>query len=132
MKHINESIIGRKGSVPGGLMTILKHPDDNDVLIVDPVYSDYCLMEDIIDDNDLKGIEKVHLIKGNSDFFVGTLKDLKKLHTPDKIDCDIYSFNINITTKHAVEWIKKNIDYVSNFYEHLDIISTVFSGEIKF
>ena len=132
MKHIYESIIGKRGTSTNEFMSAI-YKDPNKVFIIYPIdINDTNAISDAIEDLNITGIEEAEFKKSPGDgVFVGTGKVFQKLHTDQAIDCDIYVFIAPTTTKNARMWIERNIDWESDFLRHLDRFSLIFSGEIK-
>lgn len=133
MRHINESIIGKRGTTTNEFMSAI-YKDPNKIFIIYPIDTkDANAISDAIEDLNITGIEEAEFKNFLGDgVFVGTGKVFQKLHTDQVVDCNIYVFIAPTTAKNARIWIEKNIEWESDFFGHFDRVSQIFSGEIKF
>lgn len=134
MKHINESIIGRKGNynTPDNVFTKAIYRNPKNIFMIYP--SDNDDYSEISDASDDANIEEVYL-SGGEVVFIGSGEEFKKIHINHKIDCDIYMFiRIKETCDviNCMTWLDHNIEYQSDFLKHLDVIKNIYSGKIKF
>lgn len=133
MKHINESIIGRRGNynIPDNAFAkaIYRNPK-NIFMIYTP--SDDSYDEIVLNSTaDYLSIEEVYLSDAEV-IFIGSGEEFKKLHVSREIDCDIYMFSRFKETGDAITWLDYNIEYSSDILKHTDVIKNVYSGKIKF
>lgn len=131
MKHINESIIGRRGdyNIPDNAFAKAIYRNPKNIFMIYPSDNDdYSEISDALDDAD---IEEVYLSPAEV-IFIGSGEEFKKIHTNHEIDCDIYMFSRFNKTSDVITWLDHNIEYQSDFLKHIDVVKNVYSGKIKF
>lgn len=134
MKHIHESIIGRRGNynTPDNAFAKAIYRNPKNIFIIYP--SDNDDYSEILDASDDANIEEVCL-SGGEFIFIGSGEEFKKLHVDREIDCDIYMFIRIKETRdviNCITWLTHNIEYQSDFLKHVDVIKNIYSGKIKF
>lgn len=135
MKHIHESIIGRRGNynVPDNAFAKAIYRNPKNIFMIYP--SDNDDYSEISDASDDTNIEEVYL-SGGEVIFIGSGEEFKKIHINiHEIDCDIYMFyrikeTCDVTS--CITWLDHNIEYQSDFLKHMDVIKNIYSGKIKF
>lgn len=132
MKHINESIIGRRGNydTPDNAFAKAIYRNPKNIFMIYPSDNDdYC---EILDASDDTNIEEVYL-SGGEVIFIGSGEEFKKIHINiHEIDCDIYMVSMLKEMGDVITWLDHNIEYQSDFLKHMDVIKNVYSGKIKF
>ena len=134
MKHINESIIGRKGAHNASSTAFAKalFRDPKSIFIIYPADNDgYNEILGTLCLSDSNTIEEIYL-SGGEVIFIGSGEEFKKLHIGKVIDCDIYMISNFKNRDDAITWLRRNIEYQSDFLKYTDIVKNVDSGEIKF
>ena len=117
MKHINESIIGRRGNynTPDNAFAKAIYRNPKSIFMIYPSGSvDYYEISDASGD---ANIEEVYL-SGGEFVFIGSGEEFKKLHVGREIDCDIYMFiRIKETcdVRNVITWLNHNIEYYGDF-----------------
>ena len=132
MKHIHESIIGRKGNynTPDNAFAKAIYRNPKNIFMIYP--SDNDTYFEILDASSDVNIEEVYLSDGEV-IFIGSGEEFKKIHINiHEIDCDIYMFSRFKETGDVITWLDYNIEYSSDFLKHTDVIKNVYSGKIKF
>ena len=135
MKHIHESIIGRRGNynIPDKDNAFAKaiYRNPKNIFMVYPVNNeDYYEISNTIMDVKNVNIEEVYL-SGGEVIFVGIGEDFKKVHINQEVDCYIYSiFPHKIGD--VITWLDYHIEYMSDVLKYSDIIDNVYDGKIKF
>lgn len=141
MKHINESIIGRRGYAPNGFTIIINQlrkkmsiPDYNNVFAIWPTDAiGVEIMDDAISEIQ-SGIKKVTLEKlEESVGFLGMGWDFQNIHTDEKSEYVIFTFVKPMSVKKATDWLKTHASPgISVADEYPNIIQKIYWGEIKF
>lgn len=132
MKHINESIIGRRGNynVPDNAFAKAIYRNPKNIFMIYP--SDNDDYSEISDASDDANIEEVYL-SGGEVIFIGSGEEFKKIYINiHEIDCDIYMFPRFKEVGDVITWLDHNIEYSSDILKHMDVIKNVYSGKIKF
>lgn len=131
MKHINESIIGRRGNynVPDNAFAKAIYRDPKSIFMIYPSNNDdyYEILGALGNTN----IEEVYL-SSMEVIFIGSGEEFKKIHINHEIDCDVYMFPRFKESGDVITWLDHNIEYSSDILKHMDVIKNVYSGKIKF
>lgn len=141
MKHIYESIIGRRGYAPNGFTIIINQlrkkmsiPDYNNVFAIWPTDAiGVEIMDDAISkiQSDIKivTLEKLEESVG----FLGTGRDFQNIRTDEKSEYVIFAFVKPMNVEKAMDWLETHASPgISVADEYLNIIQKIYWGEIKF
>lgn len=141
MKHIQESIIGRKGYTPNGFTIIINQlrkkmsvPDYNNVFAVWPTDATGVEIMDEAISKIQSDIERVTLKKlGESVGFLGTGWDFQNIRTDEKSEYVIFTFVKPMSVKKAMDWLETHASPgISIADEYPNIIQKIYWDEIKF